>query len=154
MLVQDYSYYLYKLLLSGIFSIAGIVFVLSLLGAVYALIFLKAGSPRIRLLAFWSLLILAVIVLLVSFYTSVYEFEERPETLVFAELPLGEPTCGTAWTNWIKGAYGINNPCPSGCYRGVVLRKQLRMSGLPPWPEYKRELQCWRRDEAPGDLAN
>jgi hypothetical protein len=152
MLVQDYSYYLYKLLLGGIFSLAGMLIVLFLVGAFAALELLKTRNPRIRMPAFWSLMALAVIALVVSFYTSFYEFEEHPETLVFEGLPLGAPDCGTAWTGWIKGAYGISNPCPWGCYRGIVLRKQLRMSGFPPWPEYRRELQCWRREQAPGEL--
>ena len=83
----------------------------------------------------------------VTLYTTTFEFEERPETLEFSGLSDGAPTCGTGWTGWAKSGYGMSNPCPKSCYRGLTLRKQLRMSGFPPWPGYRREQPCWNNDD-------
>ena len=146
MLIQDYSYYLYKLMVDAAFSLVGIISILLLMGAIAALVSLKSSRPKLRVPAFGFLLIAAIVGFGVAFYSASYEFEEYPEQLVFDTLPEGEPDCGTKWTGWIKGGYGISNPCPQGCYRGMVLRKKISMTGFPPWPSYKRELQCWRRD--------
>ena len=64
-------------------------------------------------------------------------------------LPAGEPTCGVAETSWTKSGYGTGNPCEWGCLRGLVVAKRMRLSGFPPWPEYKRTMQCWSREGAP-----
>lgn len=91
------------------------------------------------------LLTVGVVCIFTAFYSAEYEFEEHPELIIFETLPAGEPDCGTAWTGWIRGAYGISNSCGQACYRGNVLRKQMKMEGFPPWPMYRRELACWKR---------
>lgn len=145
MLIKNFAYYLSVILFAGLWSAFGIAALL-LLGAALVILLLPAFKTRsIRVPAFWTLVSAGFICLLISFYTSVYEFDEQPETLVIESLPPGEPNCGTGTTNWTKAAYGIGNPCPPGCYRGLVLRKELRLTGFPPWPEYRRELQCWVR---------
>ena len=93
-----------------------------------------------------TLLAIALIIYTVAFYSAEYEFDERPEQ--FDELFSGEERvdCGTSWTNWIDQTQGLSNPCPEGCYRGVTITKKYRMRGIfPPWPQSKRELQCWTR---------
>jgi len=152
MLIKNYDYFLMALLKSGMLSPIGLLSILLFIAAVGSLIWFKPSHPKLRAPAFWGLLLVSISCQVVAFYTAVYEFDEHPETLVFAALPEGEPDCGTAWTNWLRAGYGISNPCPRGCYRGLVLRKQLAMNGFPPWPTYKRELQCWRRDEQTGKV--
>jgi hypothetical protein len=146
MLTQDYSYFLLRILEDAALSFAGLLSIVLLVGAIGALYGLKVSRPNIRLPVFWSLLLAGSVSFMLAFYSATYEFEEHPEQLVFDSLPEGAPDCGTAWTGWLKSGYGISNPCPKGCYRGLVLRKKLSMNGFPPWPQYKRELQCWRRD--------
>ncbi len=146
MLIQDYNYYLTKILLDGMISMFGILSILLLIVAFVALVVMRDKGSLLRIPVFLLMLSLAIASFINAFYSASYEFEEHPETIVFESLPAGEPNCGTAWTRWIKGAYGLSNPCPPGCFRGQVLRKQLSMSGFPPWPMYKRELQCWTRD--------
>jgi len=145
MLSQHYTYYLFKVLLAGLPSIFGALFILLILATLYIL--LKVSIPR-KMALFWSSLILTLIAGSATFYNAVYEFDERPEMLMEAGAPAIDPECGTAWTNWIRGGYGLGgNRCPEGCYRGLTLRKQLRMSGFPPWPLYRREMQCLRFEE-------
>jgi hypothetical protein len=141
MLIQDYSYYLLKIYTDGMLSLLGILSIVLIVGAF--VVFSKL--PKFKWTAFLIVFLLGLVSMMTAFYSTIYEFEEKPETIVFESLPSGEPTCGTGWTGWIRGAYGISNPCEYGCYRGNVLRKQMKMEGFPPWPMYKRELQCWRR---------
>jgi|GEM_PF-2073858 len=145
MLINHYSFYIMKLLQAGLLSPLGMLSLALLLAAVTSRFLIKQKSV-VRTLAFWSLLVISIGLQGSAFYTAVYEFDEQPETLVFETLPQGEPNCGTAWTSWLKAGYGISNPCPQGCYRGLVVRKQLGVSGFPPWPNYRREMQCWNRD--------
>jgi hypothetical protein len=141
MLIQDYSYYLLKILSNGLMSITGFLAIFLLLGSFVAF----SKLEKFRGTAFSVLLAAGLTLFLISFYSAVYEFEEHPEQIVFDSLPAGEPNCGTAWSGWIRGAYGLGNSCPEGCFRGNVLRKQMKMEGFPPWPMYKREIQCWKR---------
>ena len=144
MLIQNYTYYLWKIISAGLLTLPGILSVVLLIVAVVALKQLDAAS-KLRVPAFWLILIVAIGSFVVAFNNAVYDFDEDPDSLVIATLPEGEPDCGTAWSGWIRGGYGMGNPCGLGCYRGKVVNKQLRMRGLPPWPEYRRELQCWVR---------
>jgi hypothetical protein len=141
MLIQNYSYYLFRILEDGMMSLFGVLAILLIVGAFVAF----AKLPKFQWTAFGLLLVVGTVSFFAAFYSGQYEYEEHPESIVFETLPAGEPTCGTAWTGWIRGAYGIGNPCPEGCYRGNVLRKQMKMEGFPPWPMYKRQLQCWAR---------
>ena len=141
MLIQDYSYYLIKIFISGMMSLFGILSVVLIIGAFV----LFSKVPKFKWATFLIVFVLGITSLMTAFYSATYEFDEKPETIVFESLPSGEPTCGTEWTGWIRGAYGMGNPCGAGCYRGSVLRKQMKMEGFPPWPMYKRELQCWKR---------
>jgi hypothetical protein len=125
----------------------GILTLILLVGAIGSLSLFKKYRSEIRSYAFWSSFLLSLILGTVTLYTATFEFEEHPETLTFSGLPEGEPSCGTGWTYWTKGGYGTGNPCPKGCYRGLTLRKQMSMSGFPPWPDYRRELQCWTLEE-------
>ena len=145
MLINHYSFYILKLLQAGLLSPLGMLSVALLLAAFTSRFVIKQKS-LLRTSLFWGLLLVLLGLQGTAFYTSVYEFDERPETLSFETLPKGEPNCGSAWTSWLKAGYGISNPCPKGCYRGLVTRKQLGMSGFPPWPNYRREMQCWHRD--------
>jgi hypothetical protein len=141
MLIQDYSYYLIRILADGMMSLFGVLSVVLIIGAF--VLFSKVS--KFKWTIFLIVLLLGITSLMTAFYSATYEFDEKPETIVFESLPSGEPTCGTVWTGWIRGAYGISNACGTGCYRGNVLRKQMKMEGFPPWPMYKREMQCWRR---------
>ena len=140
MLSQHYSYYLFNVLLAGLPSILGALFLLTLTATLYVLFIYK--SPR-KILVVWSSLVITLGLGVGTFYNAVYEFEEDPQLLIDAGAPDLNEACGTAWTNWIRGGYGQGgNRCPEGCYRGLTLRKQMRMSGFPPWPLYRREMQC------------
>ena len=144
MLTQEYTYYIFKVLLAGLPSIPGALFMLFLLGAVYGLLNTVTGKG---MLTFWVCLILAIAAGLTTFYTAVYEFDENPQALIAKGAPQNDEECGTAWSNWAKGGYGMGNTCPKGCYRGLTLRKQLSMSGFPPWPNYRREMQCLKYED-------
>jgi hypothetical protein len=143
MLIQDYTYYVFNLLATGAVTPVGLLSLALLVGSVVSLFALRGNHMRSA--AFWGLLLVGIACLMTSFYTAVYEFDERPETLTFDSLPAGEPDCGTAWSGWIRTGFGLPNSCPEDCYRGLVLRKQMRMTGFPPWPKYNRESQCWTR---------
>lgn len=145
MLIKNFLYYLSVILLAGLESAIGMVAIILITGAVIVLMLPAARHLKLRTPAVWALLTSGILCMTVAFYTAVYEFDEHPEILAIDSLPDGEPDCGTATTSWTKAAYGIGNPCPQGCYRGLVLRKELRLTGFPPWPEYRRELQCWAR---------
>jgi len=143
MLTQHYFYYVWKILSAGMLSLPGLLSILLLIAAIVCGMRL-AHESRVRLPALWLLLVGSAGMFLLAFNGGIYSFDEKPETLEIAALQ-GEPTCGTAWSGWIRGGYGMGNPCPQGCYRGKILNKQMRMRGLPPWPEQRREMQCWAR---------
>lgn len=143
MLHTDYSYFLFRILGASLLSLQGSIAVVLLLAAL--LIWRGRLLTRWRGAATGGALLLAGGCFVLAFVNSVYTYDERPDTLVIPELA-GTPTCGTAVSGWIRDGYGMGNPCPPGCFRGKVLMKQMRMRGLPPWPEYRRELQCWARD--------
>jgi hypothetical protein len=147
MLTQNYAYYLLKVFIAGIPSLPGILSAFFVLCAFISLAVFKTSNPGLRPYVFWLSLLISALLAVVTLYTATFEFEEHPETLVFEGVPKGAPTCGTGWTTWAKGGYGISNACPKGCYRGLTLRKQLRMTGFPPWPRYRRELQCWNNSD-------
>jgi len=147
MLIRDYSYYLYELALAALAEPLGILALLLLALAIVVLWWFKQASWRLA--ASWCLLLAGAIVFGIAFSNAVYEYDEQPETYVIESLPPGEPDCGTAWSGFIESGQGYGNPCPKGCFRGKVLRKQLRMRGIPPWPQYRREMQCWKRTEGP-----
>ncbi|MDP6437725.1 MAG: hypothetical protein QF790_10560 [Gammaproteobacteria bacterium] len=146
MLLQDYAFYFYRILAAGMLTPLGLLAIILLLAAISACIYFRRGRTNIQAFSAWVLLVAGMACLVTAFYSAVYEFDEQPESLAFDTLPKGEPTCDSAWSKWIKSGYGLNNNCPKGCYRGLVLRKQMRMGGFPPWPEYRRELQCWARE--------
>ena len=147
MLTQDYAYYLFRILMAGLPSLPGILMVLFLLGAFISLAVFKPSRPKLRAYAFWLSLLASALLAVFILYTASFEFEEQSDTLSETGLPDLASSCGTGWTNWTKAGYGMGNPCPKGCYRGLTLRKQLKMSGFPPWPQYRRELQCWTNEE-------
>lgn len=152
MLTHDYSFYFLKLAFAALFEPFGLLAIVFLCLGSAAWVLLK--GKQWRLTACFSATVLGLIVYWQAFGNAIYEYDEQPETLVIQSIPAGEPDCGTAWTGFIKSGYGVGNPCPAGCYRGIVLRKQLRMRGLlPPWPEYRREMQCWIRSGEDKELA-
>jgi hypothetical protein len=144
MLNQHYFYYIFKISEAAMQSALGLLAVAMLIASVVMFYKLQRGT-RLRTLSTSLSLVLAVGLFSVAFSNSVFEFDEHPETLVSELLPAGEPDCGTGWSGFIRSGNGMGNPCPAGCYRGTILRKQMRMRGLPPWPEYRREMQCWNR---------
>jgi hypothetical protein len=144
MLNQHYFYYVFKIAEAALQSALGLLAVALLIVAVVALFKLQRGT-RLRNWSAGVSIVLAVGVFSMAFGNAVYEFDEHPETLISELLPAGEPDCGTGWSGFIRSGNGMGNPCPAGCYRGNILRKQMRMRGLPPWPEYRREMQCWNR---------
>jgi hypothetical protein len=144
MLLQNYTYYLWRIASAGLLTFSGILSIVLLIAAI-ALWVKFDSSSKLRTPGYWLLLIAAIGCFMVAFNNATYEFNEDPDSLVIESLPAGEPDCGTALSKWIRGGYGIPNACPKGCYRGKVLRKAMRMRGMPPWPEYRRELACWQR---------
>lgn len=145
MLINDYTYFLLKIIGAGLLSAAGIASLVLLLSAILWVSVL--GKTRaFRFSIFWTLALLACIAFGFAFTGAVYVYDERPETLVIESLPEGEPSCGVAQSGWIRSGYGMGNPCPRGCYRGKILGKEMRMRGFPPWPQYRRQMQCWTRE--------
>jgi hypothetical protein len=141
MLLQDYAFYLQQIVGAALLSLPGIlsiVFLAAAIGCVYML-----NASRVR--KYGSLLLISAAIgsFWFAFHNTIYEFDEHPETLVFNALPAGAPDCGTAWSPWIDVGYGLTNSCTNGCYRGLILRKQMRLRGFPPWPQNRREYQCW-----------
>ncbi|MEE4186191.1 MAG: hypothetical protein V2J12_10515 [Gammaproteobacteria bacterium] len=143
MLHTDYSYFLFRIVGASLLSVPGIITVALVLAAL--LVWRGRVPGRWRGIAAGGALLLAGACFVLAFMNAVYTYDEQPDTLVIPELA-GTPTCGTAVSGWIRGGYGMGNPCPAGCFRGKILMKQMRMRGLPPWPEYRREMQCWARD--------
>jgi hypothetical protein len=144
MLTQDYASTLFNVFMAGLPSVPGILTILLLVCTIISPRLIKASKPRLRAYAFRSSLLLLLILATTTLYTATFEYDEQPETL---DLQVGERTCNSGWSGWTKAGYGTGNPCPKGCYRGVTLRKQLSMSGFPPWPNYRRELQCLTNED-------
>jgi len=141
MLLQDYAFYLQQIIVAALLSLPGILSIV-LLAAIVGCIYVLDAS-RVRKYSSAILILAATGSFWFAFHNTISEFDERPETLVFEMLPAGEPDCGTAWSPWNNVGYGLTNSCTSGCYRGLVLRKQMRLRGFPPWPQNRREYQCW-----------
>ena len=144
MLNQHYFYYVFKISEAAFLSALGLLALAMLIVAVVALSKLQRGT-WLRRFSTGVSIVLAIGLFFTAFGNAVYEFDEQPETLISELLPAGEPDCGTGWSGFIRSGNGMGNPCPVGCYRGTILRKQMRMRGFPPWPEYRREMQCWKR---------
>ena len=36
--------------------------------------------------------------------------------------------CGFAWTEWWSTGSGFINPCPKGCYRGLIVRQKMKLT--------------------------
>jgi hypothetical protein len=142
---QEYSYQVLTTFLSGLPSLYGVLGIITLL--VTAVLFFKVIEIQRHSLALLVSLCLTLIFFTTAFYTGVYEFDENPASLAVYDPTQNEGQCGTAWTRWMKSGYGMGNDCPAGCYRGITLRKQLSMSGFPPWPEHRWELQCLALDD-------
>lgn len=143
MLINNYSEYVWIIFLSGLQSpvgIAGITLIVIALAAQLLPAIIKASLRRPVL---WMLWLSGFFCLITSFYNGVYIFNEDPESLI-AEFSLNMTVCDTAKTSWLKAGYGFANPCINeGCRkRGLTLRKEMRMTGFPPWPEYRTEFQC------------
>jgi hypothetical protein len=146
MLTQHYNYYIGQLLIAALTSVQGIIALLFLAGGIWALFALRTKRPGLRLPVFWLCLVASVGLITNGFYSSIYEFDEDPQSLIDTGKLTDDADCGPAWTNWAKGGYGMGNPCPAGCYRALTLRKQMQMSGFPPFPNYRREVQCLRAE--------
>lgn len=144
MLTQNYTFYVQKMLGEAVVTWQGLLAIVVFALALVVLLW-SSRAIRYRVALFWLGVLASVALFVVASLNAVYTFDERPETLVIETLPDGEPTCGTAWAGWIRSGYGMGNPCPAGCLRGKVLNKQMRMRGFPPWPEFRREMQCWAR---------
>jgi len=146
MLSSNYSDYVWTIFFTGLQSVTGIAGI-ALLIAALALIFLPIPiSDRLRRPVLWALFPLAALCLATAFYTTIYVFDEDPEALI-TEFAIDSPVCGAASTLFLKAGYGFANPCnQKGCTRrGLTLRKEMRMTGFPPWPEYRTEFQCLTR---------
>ncbi|MCP4929752.1 MAG: hypothetical protein GY918_11920 [Gammaproteobacteria bacterium] len=147
MLTHDYAYYLLKVFIAGLPSLPGILTLLLFIGALISRAVFKSFKPELRTYTFYLCLLGSAVLATITFYSAILELDERPDTLEFTGLPDGEASCGSRWTNWIKSGHGTANPCPKGCYRGLTLQKEVTMSGFPPWPEYRVELQCWNNED-------
>jgi len=143
-LSNDYTYFLSRILGAALQSPTGVACVALLLAA--GILLARSAAGRWQLPAAGAALAGAFACFVMAFLNAVYTYDEQPEAVNIPTLPTGAPTCGTATSGWIRSGYGMGNPCPAGCYRGKVLLKQMRMRGLPPWPEHRRKLQCWKRD--------
>ncbi|MGI9317605.1 MAG: hypothetical protein ACR2QW_09760, partial [bacterium] len=115
MLNQEYSYYLLKTFLAGLPTIPGVLGLLTLV--ICMALLLKLFNPERRTLFLWTGLTLSVALLTIAFYSAVFEFDENPDSLSVYNPADNEGECGTIWTNWIRGGYGIGSRCPKGCYR-------------------------------------
>jgi hypothetical protein len=144
LLLADYTFYLQQITSSALLSLPGILSLALLIAGIICSRTLSATRTR----KYWSgaLIVGAMACFWFAMHNTIYEFEEHPETLVFESLPLpaGEPDCGTTWSPWREIGYGLTNSCEFGCYRGLTLRKQMRLRGFPPWPQTRREYQCWK----------
>jgi hypothetical protein len=145
MLIQDYFYYFNQIAVAALQSLIGIGAILLLLGALLLLIFFRPGHGLTRYMPAAGAGALAVILFTVSFYGSVYEYELSTERRLQMRENPDDEDCGVAWTVWITSGVGLSNPCEKGCYRGIAVQQQMRMTGFPPWPENRREFQCWVR---------
>lgn len=146
MLNNSYSDFLSTIFLTGLQSVwgwAGLILAIAFLITVF---FPVGPSGKLRVPVCWILAVAALVCLTTAFYSAIYEFDEDPESLV-AEFALDTTqVCGSGTTVWTKAGYGFGNPCPTDCRkRGLTIRKEMRMTGFPPWPEYRLTLQCSRR---------
>ena len=153
MLIQNYFHYFFQIATNALTTLSGVIALLLFLAGILAFFFFRSGVGWKKFLPTSALILLAAVVFAFSFYNSIYEFEQ-PTTRLSAlkEFP-DDADCGTAWTPWISSGIGLSNPCEKGCYRGLTLRQQMRMVGLPPWPENRREFQCWKR-QGPAPVLN
>ena len=53
--------------------------------------------------------------------------------------------CGTPWSGWMNMRRGVGNPCPTDCFRGARLARQVRSGGYPPRSQHRELVQCWRK---------
>jgi hypothetical protein len=142
---QDYIDQLLTTFLSGLPSLYGLLGIITLL--VMAALSFKVIETQRHNLALMVSLGLTLFFFTTAFYTGVYEFDENPASLAVYDPTQNEGQCGKIWTRWMKSGWGMGNRCPVGCYQGITLRKQLSMSGFPPWPEHRWELQCVALDD-------
>lgn len=146
MLSDNYSNFVWTIFLAGSQSVAGVAGILLIIAWLALLLMPTPILGRLKQPFLWTLFPLGVLCLATAFYTSIYVFDEDPESLI-AEFSLDSPVCGAASTDWFKAGYGFGNPCTEkGCTRrGLTMRKEMRMTGFPPWPEYRTEFQCLAR---------
>lgn len=153
MLIQDYFYYFNQIASAALRTLPGIAAVVLLLLAIILLIFYRPGPGLRRFLPAAVAGVIALGVFAVSFYGAIYEYDVPDERALQMRENADDEECGRAWTVWISSGIGLSNPCEKGCYRGITTRQQMRMVGFPPWPENRREFQCWVR-KGPTPILN
>jgi hypothetical protein len=153
MLIQDYFYYFNQIASIALQSLAGVAAILLALAALFLVFFYRRGLGPKRYIPAAITGLFALVIFTVTFYGVVYEYELPTERRLQMRENANDEECGTAWTIWITSGIGLSNPCEKGCYRGITLQQQARMTGFPPWPENRREFQCWVR-KGPAPIPN
>jgi hypothetical protein len=123
---------------SGLLTVPGVLAMVLFITSVVSLKYFRDSKVPIAGISF----LVAVAFGCISFYSGVYVFPEDADAVATTIEQDEQFNCGTAWTGWTKSGYGIATPCPAGCYSGLTASKEMRMRGFPPWPEFRRELQC------------
>ncbi|MDP6436744.1 MAG: hypothetical protein QF790_05210 [Gammaproteobacteria bacterium] len=147
MLIKSYSYYFFEVLSGTLLSVPGMLALLFVAAGLGIFLFLKSPGNTRRYQLSGILLLAGLIGLTVVFYSTEIDFEQSDELLLTAKEFADDADCGRALTSWTTSGIGLTNPCKQGCYRGLTTRQQLRMRHFPPWPESRREFQCWVRKQ-------
>ncbi len=147
MLVKGYFHYLYSVIAAGWLSVPGLLAIALFLAGVVMLLRKSSASPWIARGA----LVLSVVMVFVMVYTTTITIEQEYDHLQIAKEFPDDESCGTAWGTWVTAGIGLMNNCPKGCYRGATVSQEMKLSGFPPYPKVRRELQCWTRRNPDGN---
>jgi hypothetical protein len=152
-LIQNYFYYFSQIALVALQSLPGVIAVLLLVAGLVPLLKRGTGTNSARYLLAVGLMTLGIAIYFGAFYTSVYQYDQPLTRMQELKEHATDEDCGTGWTPWITSGVGLSNPCEKGCYRGMTRQQEMRMVGFPPWPENRREFQCWVR-QGPRPVLN
>lgn len=153
MLIQNYFYYFSQIALVALQSLPGVIAVLLLIAGLVPLLQRGMGTKSARYLLAVGLMTVGIAIFFGAFYMSVYQYDQPLTRMQELKEFATDEDCGTGWTPWITSGVGLSNPCEKGCYRGMTTQQEMRMVGFPPWPENRREFQCWVR-QGPRPVLN
>jgi Ca2+/Na+ antiporter len=152
MLSRDLSFFSQQILIESLQSMWALLALVLLVMVVFVSRILGNEAQRWHTTARAFLTCAALALLIFNFYNTTVEIPESLELLEIAKEHPDDADCGTAQTGFIPAGVGLLNPCKAGCYRGITLRRTMRVRGLVPRPEYSREFQCWVRRSPDKDL--